>query len=71
MFGRKKPQPDPVRRDQVLRLVNLGMRETDAADMDIDGPEFRQAKDAFESALGESTSAEQHAAFDALKRHGY
>ncbi|KAB1129459.1 hypothetical protein F6X68_28970 [Micromonospora sp. AMSO12t] len=71
MFGRKRSEAEPVRKDQVMRLISLGMRETDAADMDIDGPEFDKAKAAFEAALGKSTQAEKNAAIDALRRHGY
>ncbi|MEU7934534.1 MULTISPECIES: hypothetical protein [Micromonospora] len=71
MFGRKKRDAQPVRKDRVMRLITLGMRETDAADRDIDGPEFDQAKGAFEAALRESTWAERQAAIDALRRHGY
>ncbi|MFG3704741.1 hypothetical protein ACGF7U_08420 [Micromonospora sp. NPDC047670] len=71
MFGRKRSEAEPVRKEQVLRLISLGMRETDAADRDIDGPEFDEAKAVFEAALGKSTQAEKNAAIDALRRHGY
>ncbi len=71
MFGRKRPEPEPVRRDQVMKLINLGMKETDAADRDIDSPEFDKARDAFNSAMRKATPAEKAAAYDALKRHGY
>ncbi|WP_431937354.1 hypothetical protein [Micromonospora sp. RP3T] len=71
MLGRKRSESEPVRRDQVMKLINLGMKETDAADRDIDSPEFDRARDAFNSALGNATPAEKDAVFDALKRHGY
>jgi hypothetical protein len=70
MFGRK-PATEPVRRHEVLRLINLGMAETDAADHDINGPGFDQAKARFDGALATATQAEKTAAFNALKRHGY
>jgi hypothetical protein len=60
-----------VRRDQVLRLIKLGMEETDAADRDIDSPEFQQAKERQAAEASVSTQAELRAAYDALKRHGY
>lgn len=60
-----------ARRTEVLRLINLGMAETDAADRDIDSPQFDQAKARFDDALATATQAEKTAAFDALKRHGY
>ncbi|MEV4662517.1 hypothetical protein AB0J85_11240 [Micromonospora echinofusca] len=71
MFGRKRSESEPVRKDQVLRLISLGMRETDTADRDINSKAFDNAKDAFDTVLGKSTQAEKKAAFDALKRHGY
>ncbi|RKN24191.1 hypothetical protein D7147_04190 [Micromonospora musae] len=71
MFGRKRSEPEPVRRDQVMKLISLGMKETDAADRGIDAPEFDGAKAAFDAALGKATQAEKAAAFKALKRHGY
>ncbi|MFI7025251.1 hypothetical protein ACIBMZ_21305 [Micromonospora sp. NPDC049900] len=54
-----------------MKLISLGMKETDAADRDIDSPEFDSAKAAFETAMGKATPAEKAAAYDALKRHGY
>ncbi|WP_158273901.1 hypothetical protein [Micromonospora sp. RP3T] len=54
-----------------MKLINLGMKETDAADRDIESPAFIKARDAFNSALGNATPAEKDAVFDALKRHGY
>ncbi|MEV6967553.1 hypothetical protein AB0M47_20860 [Hamadaea sp. NPDC051192] len=75
---RRASEPQPVRRDQVLRLINLGMRETDADDriMLADEPTaahlaFEQAQREYYAALGESTPAEKDAAFAALGRHGY
>ncbi|MEU4640807.1 hypothetical protein [Micromonospora sp. NPDC023814] len=70
MFGRK-PAPGRVRKNHVLRLINLGMAETDAADRDIDGPDFARAKARFDEAVNEATQAEMSAAFDALRRNGY
>lgn len=67
----RKDKPEPVRRDQVLRLISLGMRETDAADRDIDSPEFDRAKTAYDIAASSATPAEVRAAHRALKRHGY
>jgi hypothetical protein len=67
----KKSSPEPVRRDQVLKLVKLGMRETDAADRDIDSQAFDQAKIALDGAYGKATKAEIRAAHEALRRHGY
>ncbi|WP_055480865.1 hypothetical protein [Sphaerimonospora mesophila] len=75
LFSKKKPTPEPpVRRDQVLRLIKLGMEETDAADRDIDeidSPLFNAAKARMDAELNRSTQAEINAAYDALKRHGY
>ncbi|MFG3557421.1 hypothetical protein ACGGAQ_23845 [Micromonospora sp. NPDC047557] len=54
-----------------MRLIKLGMDETDAADRDIDGPGFDKAKNAFDAAKDGCTKAELTAAYDALRRHGY
>ncbi|MGN9803446.1 hypothetical protein [Micromonospora sp. L32] len=71
IFG-KRPDPEPpVRKDQVMRLIKLGMAETDAADRDIDSPVFDKAKAALDAASRNATKAEQKAAYDALRRHGY
>jgi hypothetical protein len=71
LFSKRTPKEKLVRPDQVLKLVNLGMRETDAADRDIDSKDFQQAKEAFDNALRDSTLAEKTKAFDALRRHAY
>lgn len=47
------------------------MTETDAADRDIDSPEFDAAKSRFERAFRSAAPADQAAAYEALKRHGY
>jgi hypothetical protein len=66
-----KPKASPVRRDQVRRLIKLGMEETDAADRDIESPEFRKAQARRDTEVGKSTKAELEAAHTALRRHGY
>lgn len=73
LFGKKKTEEPPVRRDQVLRLIKLGMQETDAADqyIDDDPPKFRKARDRMNAECNKSTQAEIRAAYVALKRHGY
>lgn len=70
MFGRKATSP-PVDNNRVRNLLKLGMKETEAADRDVDSPEFQQAKAAFDAELGKATPAEKAKAFDALQRHGY
>lgn len=70
LFNRT-PKSQPVDRDTVLNLIKLGMVETDAADRDIDSPEFDQAKARFEQALGDGIPEDKAAAFDALRLHGY
>ncbi|MEV5211276.1 hypothetical protein AB0K35_27770 [Micromonospora sp. NPDC053740] len=70
LFSRT-PKPAPVDRTKVTNLIKLGMDETDAADRDIDSPEFDVAKVKFERAMRSATPADQAAACDALKRHGY
>ncbi|MEV6344109.1 hypothetical protein [Actinoplanes sp. NPDC051851] len=71
MFGRKKPQEPPLRREVVLELVRLGMVESDASDRNIDSDEFEAAKNAFDRARRTATRAEVSAAFEALTRNGY
>lgn len=71
LFGGKKQAPEPVRRDEVLKLIKLGMRETDAADRDIHSPDFDRAKAKYDAAVLKSTLAERRAAHEALRRHGY
>ncbi|NBE80285.1 hypothetical protein [Micromonospora rubida] len=72
LFGKKPPPPAPAAdRRTVMNLVKLGMAETDAADRDIDSPEFDAAKVRFERALRQAPPAEQAAAVNALRRHGY
>lgn len=70
LFSKRQPEP-PVRRDQVMKLLKLGMKETDAADRDIDSAAFDQAKAAYDRESGKSTQAELKAARDTLNRHGY
>lgn len=70
LFNRT-PKPEPVRRDTVTNLIRLGMVETDAADRDIDSPDFDAAKARFEQAMRDATPAEKTAAYDALRLHGY
>lgn len=70
LFSKKTPPPAPDR-DTVRNLLKLGMAETDAADRDIDSPEFRKAKGQFETALRAARKAEADAAIAALRRHGY
>lgn len=71
LFGGSKKTEPAVRRDKVMRLLDLGMKETDAADRDIDSKEFARAKAALEAEMGNCTQAELRAAHSALKRHGY
>lgn len=70
LFSRKSPEP-PVRRDQVRELLNLGMKETDAADRDINSAAFQKAKAAYDRVAKKATPAELRAAHAALNRHGY
>ena len=67
----KKPEPEPVRRGQVMKLINAGMKETQAADKEDGSSDFRQAKADFERELRRSSQAERRAALDALRRHGH
>ncbi|MDM4720125.1 hypothetical protein QTQ03_26530 [Micromonospora sp. WMMA1363] len=72
LFSKKPtPTPAPINRDAVRTLLKLGMAETDAADRDIDSREFRDAKTTFERAFRSAAPADQAAAYDALRRHGY
>ncbi|NYT93737.1 hypothetical protein [Salinispora sp. H7-4] len=72
LFSKKPaPAPAPINRDAVRTLLTLGMAETDAADRNIDSPSFRAAKAKFERAFRSATPADQAAAYDALRRHGY
>lgn len=74
---RKAPKPEPIRRDQVRKMIKAGMAETDAADRCAPGASaaekaaFRQAKAVRDRAFSNATKAEQDAAYDALNRHGY
>jgi len=71
LFSSKPKPATPINRDAVRNLLKLGMAETDAADRDIDSPEFDAAKVKFERALRAAAPADQAAAYEALKRHGY
>lgn len=73
LFGGKKQAPEPVRRDEVLKLIKLGMRERDESDRDIDldRREYAQARDQYDAAVRKATLAERRAAHEALRRHGY
>ncbi|MEU0516659.1 hypothetical protein [Streptosporangium sp. NPDC006007] len=76
LFGKKQHKQDkqpapPVRRDRVMKLIKLGMDQTDAGDRDLDSRDFEAARDAFNALILQSTQAEVIAAYDALKRHGY
>lgn len=71
LFRSKNPAPAPVNRDVVRSLLKLGMAETDAADRDIDSPEFDAAKARFDRAFRDAAPADQAAAYEALRRHGY
>lgn len=74
LFRKKTPAPEPVRKDQIRRLIKLGMAETDAADRDIDNAnprQFNRAKALHDAAISASTLAERRAASEALRRHGY
>jgi len=68
---RREPEPEPVRRDAVLRLVRLHMIETEEAERDIDSKRFELAQAARNAAAEQCTRAELAAAMDAIKRHGY
>lgn len=62
---------DPLCRDVVMRLINLGMREFDAACRDIDSDEFARAKAERDAAFSAATPAERDRAWEALQRNGY
>lgn len=74
---RGRESDPPVRRDQVMRLLNLYMREADAADYELDcgpghpTPRFDRAHAALEAAMRASTQAEISAAIAAAQRNGY
>lgn len=76
-FSKRDREP-PVRNDQVMKLLNLRMRESDAGDRELDPsdpsrptPEFDRAKAALEAEQAGSTKAEIRAANEAARRHGY
>ncbi|MEU8327132.1 hypothetical protein ACGFH8_11870 [Micromonospora sp. NPDC049175] len=71
LFSSKPKPAPPINRDVVRNLLKLGMAETDAADRDIDSPEFDAAKTKFERAFRAAAPADQTAAYEALRRHGY
>ncbi|MET8985795.1 hypothetical protein ABZW49_10140 [Nonomuraea wenchangensis] len=71
MFGRKKtsaPDPPPVRRDQVLAALNLGMKWYEG---DPDGDDSVAKRDRYYRALEQCTPAEVAYVEAALERHGY
>lgn len=70
LFSKKASSP-PVRNDVVRDLLKLGMKETDAADRDIESKAFDDAKRAFDKRASQATQAELRAAHEALQRHGY
>jgi hypothetical protein len=73
--GKKPPDPTPVRRSEVMKLLKAGMDEVEAADRVDDGPEYarqyaaadKRRQEAFKAA----TPAERKAAQEALRRNGY
>lgn len=68
----KRVSQQDVRPEQVMRLIRLGMRETDAADLiDHDAGPFERAKAELDAVKARSTQSELRAAADALRRHGY
>jgi hypothetical protein len=71
----KHNPPTPARRDQVLKMIRLGMRETEAADRlvtDIDPTDdFDRAKAERDAAFNNATPEERRLAYEALRRHGY
>jgi hypothetical protein len=75
--GKNGPEPDPaVRKDQVMKLLNLWMRMEHALDkLDPDeqrsSPEFERAKAQLHAAERASTKAELRAASEAARRHGF
>lgn len=69
LFSSRKHE-EPVRRDQAMRLIATGMRETDAADRDIDSSERQKAWDDYNRLADRSTQAELRKAHEALKRLG-
>lgn len=70
-FSGKKPSspdPPPVRRDQVRKLLKLGMEWYGG---DPDGDDFEANRDRYNRALTKSTQAEIDYVEAALERHGY
>jgi hypothetical protein len=79
-FKRSSGEPEPaVRPDQVMKLLNLMMRESDAGDRELmnsddpsePSPDFDRAKAELVAEWGRSTEAEIRAAYEAARRHGY
>lgn len=67
----KKPQPEPVRPEQVRRLKKLGKAESDAILFDEPGcPYYPRAKALLDAAIRNSTQAEIHAAWPGLATNG-
>ena len=69
LFSSKKA-PEPVRRAQVMKLLQATMAESDA-DHDDDSPEWRRAHRNRGFMGSQSTKAEVRAAFDLARRNGY
>lgn len=78
-FRKSNSETDPpVRHDQVMKLLNLRMRESDAGDRELDPcdpsqptPDFDRAKAALEAEQRRSTRAEIRSANETARRHGY
>ena len=70
LFSSRKHE-EPVRRDQVMRLIATSMRETDEADRDIVSQDRQKAWDDYNRLADHSRQAELRKAHDALKRLGY
>lgn len=71
LFSSKKtsnPDPPPARRDQVHKLLKLGM---DWYGGDPDGDDFEANRDRYYRAQAKSTQAEIDFVEAALERHGY
>jgi hypothetical protein len=70
---KRAPQPEPVDRDRVMRLIKAGMDRTDAHDADLhgDSPRVGQAEQAWHTEASRSTKTELARAYEALTRHGY
>ncbi|MFI7126025.1 hypothetical protein ACIBQ1_10045 [Nonomuraea sp. NPDC050153] len=70
-FSNKKtssPDPPPMRRDHVHKLLKLGMEWYGG---DPDGDDFEANRDRYYQALKGCTRAEVDYVEDALERHGY